>query len=498
MSHGDTSRAVRRLPETGAGIAIVLGVLFTASAIMEAGKLNSLRSTEVWGHLRAGAWILENHGVPRAGLFSQSANQAWRDFSWGFDAVVAGAYKIFGLRAVPGLAMGFRVSLAVVLFLLAGGRRGNVWGAGLLSVVGLYTLSGIELGSTTASVVLFGAELMILFEWRRSAARFRPQLILPLLILVWANIDVGVVYGIAVLVLYVVSLYVQPTAGRPVTGINTGGLARTALAVLLGCVAVSGMTPYGYTNYPAFWQVETSAANGTIPGYPAMGFRQPLDYIVLSLAMSAFLAMGLRRSRDVFLLTVLSGSTMLAFHSQRESWLVIVSAVAVIGCIMTESAANEGVKVNRLSWRRLMAIVGTSALVTALVFFVSIPRDFKTLMARVGETLPVKACDFIRGTGLAQPLFNAYRWGAFVTWYLPEYPVAIDSRRGLYSEEMESGYFKVMKAEAPYQSLPLMRDARTLLLERSSVMAEALKNVKGFQVAYEDDIATVFSQDAQP
>jgi len=82
-------------------------------------------------------------------------------------------------------------------------------------------------------------------------------------------------------------------------------------------------------------------------------------------------------------------------------------------------------------------------------------------------------------------------------WYLPEYPVAIDARRGLYAEDLESDYFKVMKVDAPYQTLPAMKEARTILLPKTNVLAGGLKDVAGFRVAFEDDVAIVLLQSAK-
>jgi hypothetical protein len=471
-----------------------LVALFSIGAIVESVQLTSLRSPSVWGHLRTGAWILENRGVPRTGLFSQSANLPWRDFSWGFDVLAAAMYRIAGLRVVAGLLMGFRLLAALVLFLLAGGRKGNVWVAAALAAVGLYTLSSIGPAVTGASIVLFGLELSSLAEWRRRP-EFRAKLLLPVLFLVWANLDTGFVYGIAALALFVTSLGVERTVRRSAMASDARKLLPKAAIVLLTCGIVSGVTPYGYSGYPAFWQMETSAANASIPGYAAMGFRQPLDYVVLLLGMSAFLALGLRRSHDVSLIGLLGGSAMLAFHSQRESWLLMVSGVAVIGWMLS---GNRAIEEKPPIWRfdrHTIAVAGSSTALAALAFVLLIPRDSRVLLAKVGETLPVKACDYIRSAGLAQPLFNDYEWGGFVTWYLPEYPVAIDGRRGLYPQGMESDYFKVMQVDVPYQSFPAMKNARTILLEKSNVVAQGLKTVPGFRVAYEDDVAIVLLQD---
>jgi hypothetical protein len=213
--------------------------------------------------------------------------------------------------------------------------------------------------------------------------------------------------------------------------------------------------------------------------------------------MSAFLALGLKRSSDAFLLSALCGSAALAFHAQRENWLLVVSAVAVIGSMCYYAHDNAATNVLRSYGRRVLTVTAISLVIAGLAFLVLISPDPKVLMGRIAQKFPVKACDYIRNERLPEPLFNAYEWGAFVSWYLPEYPVAIDGRRGLYPEELESRYFKVMKADVPYQTLPAMKDARTILLQKYNVLGGGLRTVSWFTVAYEDDVALVLLQGAK-
>jgi len=495
MSHEEATRAAGRLPTEGWYAALGLVTLFSAGAVVEAVRIGSLRNPVVWGHLRDGTWILANRSVPRMGIFSQASNLPWRDFSWGYDAVAAITYRILGLRAVPALAMGFRVLAAVALFLLAF-RAGRLLGAMAVAAIGLYAVSGIGPESTGASAVLFAVELLLLLKWRAEPDS-QLKYGVPVLFLVWANLDIGWIYGIVALGLFVASEFARQIGGRRGITPSTKKIVRDTAVVFVVCLVVSGITPYGYASYLAFWQMETGAANLNIPGYGAMGFRQSLDYVVLLLGMGAFLALGLRRSRDVFLIAVLCGSTALAFHSQRENWLLVVSAVAVIGSMLSDAGDPESAMALRKFSLPWVPIAELTLAMVGLVFFVLVPRDNNALMNRVAQTFPVKACDYIRSERLRQPLFNAYEWGAFVTWYLPEYPVAIDGRRGLYPEELENGYFKVMKADVPYQTLSAMKDARTILLPKSNVLGGGLRNVSWFTVSYEDDVALVLLQGAR-
>ena len=131
------------------------------------------------------------------------------------------------------------------------------------------------------------------------------------------------------------------------------------------------------------------------------------------------------------------------------------------------------------------------------VFLAAIFRipSSQALMNQAGRVFPVKACDFIRANQLPPPLFNAYSWGGFLTWYLPEYPVSMDGRLNLYGDEITERYFKVIDGKERLETEPSFTGARTILLERNSGLLKALTTLPGlreqFRVAYQDDIATV-------
>lgn len=125
-------------------------VLFASAAILEAFRLTSLSALtngDVWWHLSSGLWIIQHRAFPRSGLFSQAAAQPWIASSWGYDLLLAWAYKLLGLRAIPVLLMCFKAALAVVTFLLAGGLRSRFWAAVALSAIAQYILGSISAGA---------------------------------------------------------------------------------------------------------------------------------------------------------------------------------------------------------------------------------------------------------------------------------------------------------------------------------------------------------------
>jgi len=206
--------------------------------------------------------------------------------------------------------------------------------------------------------------------------------------------------------------------------------------------------------------------------------------------MGAFLALGMQRSRDPFLIGVLVGCAIFSFHSQGDGWVVTLASLAVITTAIPEREMTVSDHLG--SWQGCEAAV--VVLVILIAAFACVPRDGEALLAKVGQSYPVEAAAYIREHRLQQPIFNNYEWGGFLDWYLPEYPAAIDGRAELYAGDFLIQYFSAMNASVPYSEFPAMRQAKTLLLPANSLMGQALRNVPGFQVAYSDKVAVVLTK----
>jgi hypothetical protein len=464
---------------------LALVVLFTTAALIEARRCSSLSNLlggDVWWHLSAGLWILHSHALPHNGVFSQSS-RAWIAAGWLYDVKLAIYERLLGLRAIPVFAMFFKAALAVVTFLLAGGRK-KFWGAIGLSAIAQYILGTMPPTPVFCSVIFFGIELLILLSatsvMHEGSARIPHAMWwLPPLFLVWANVDFYFVYGLALLAIWLV------------TNAAPGDTSRLSFGIAGACVVATLVSPYFYHPYQVFFAKAFGAANPYLPDYKAPGFRQPQDYVLALLAMGAFLALGLRRSRDLFLVAVLAGAVALSFHSQRDVWVTVLIAVAVIGEMISGDPARDMARTIPTANRALS--VGIAATIAVLIAGAAIlmPRSQSALLAKAAQAYPVDACDYVREHNLAQPLFNSYEWGGFLSYYLPAYPVVIDGRYDLYGDEFIIQYSKAMNAEIRYTDFPAMANARTILLPRSAIMGQALATLPGYKVAYRDEVATV-------
>jgi hypothetical protein len=484
----------QNLLDTAALRIVVLVGLFTGAALYQAAHLSALTDPDIWWHLRTGTWILQNHAVPHDGLFSQLASLPWVDSSWGFDLLVAAAVKALGLRGLPVLLMVLQVAIAAAMFLLVRGTRKNLWPAVILAAVGQYCISDLKPRPTLVSIVFLAVSLAMLLYSRRTG-QIGPVLWLPLLFLIWANLDRQFAYGLLALALFCATAIVEhlgrrsgsawfeshrPTLPLGVSAAVTGACALATLA-----------SPYTYHLHELIWQGATSTAvDYYLPELHGMRFRQPQDYLLMLLVMAAFLALGRRRSRDLFQISLLAVCSAVSFRLQRDTWLVALVAVGIIANAIPTDHQEAQQRV-RPAWRWEKPLTAALILVALVVGALQLPAQYSVLMTRVGQGFPVRASDYIRQNRLPQPLFNTYSWGGFLTWYLPEYPVVIDGRVDLYRDANNLPYFKLTQAEIPLESHPGFAQAQTFLLEAKSPIAEALATLPEFRVAYRDDLACV-------
>jgi len=472
---------------------VALTLVLAASPLLELKTLSSLwapANSGTWLSLPTGTWILRNHGAPHVGLFSQSTKLTWIDPNCAYDLFAAVAFRLLSLRALVAIAMLSKLGLVLTAFLLAGGMRGRFWLALALSAFSQYLLANVLPGPTACSVVFFAIELYLVSN-AFDNGNARPLFLLPPLFFLWVNVDLQFGFGILLLFLFVGALLLKRFLPIDIDGtLPSTTLINLAGLVTAACLLATILNPYGYQPYQVFMAHFTSAANAYLPRAQALGFRQLRDYLLMLLAMAAFLTLGRRRSRDPFKILLLICATAFSFRAQRDLWLIVLVSIWVIGEAFDQrdKVANPPLFCDRRS-RRLLFPVAASIILVCGAFF-AIPSTDR-LTAEIGNAYPVSASNYIRSNALPQPLFNSYEWGGFLAWYLPDYPVAIDERAGFYPDDYLVQYFKAMNAEIPYTAFSPMKDAGTLLLPRHSVMGEALRNVPAFRKAYEDDVAIV-------
>ena len=456
-----------------------------------------MSSPEIWVHLRTGLWILENRSVPHTGLFSQYATLVWRDSTWAYDLRLAIAYRLFGLGAIPFSLMAARLAVALVTFFLARVGCAGFWNGVFLSAIAQYVISDLQPLPYVVSIIFFAVELQWLMRVRQTGDAKR-LVWLPLLFVLWANLHIQFVAGLILLGFFLIALlleYALRNMRRAWISDSIVPLDRKRIAAIgLLSLLATLVNPYGFRMIPAALKAVYSPVGFEhFAEMSAMRFRRPQDFVLMLLVMFAFLALGRRRSLDLFAGITLLAGALLAFRIERDGWLVVLPAIAILSDGLQLRPASESERMSLSRQQRIWIAALTAAAVVAAMARVP---GADQLMSRISQNFPVKACDYIQANHMEQPLFNAYSWGGFLTWYLPEYPVTIDNRVEMYGDDLLGQYFETVGGKQLLESEPMVSRARTLLLERQSAMAKALTDLPGlsaqYRLVYSDEIASVY------
>lgn len=472
---------------------LVLAGLLTAVAARALLLKFSVLDLDVWWHLKVGDWIVEHHSFPHTGILSRTAaDRPWAAYSWGYEVLLSRAYAWFGLVGVGVFGTLLTLAVAYAVYWMVRRLSGKFWLACILATVTCSAfLFSLMPRPVFLSMILFAVTPTLLLEAQRTG---RTKLLywLPLVFLIWANCHIQFVYGIFVVGLFTgvhlllqiaAHLGVVPDFAQPSTL-----PARKLVLIFVACVAATCIGPYSYHLYAIVFAYASSTFPYTfIREFQALNFRAVSHYVELLLAGAAFFTLGRQKRVDLFKLALLTVASVVAFRTMRDSWFLCMAAAACI-------ADSWGAEIEPEPSETLSQKAALAAALAVLLFLVARNVDFNTrsLDAAMSSVFPVKAVNFLRQNPQPGPLYNTFDWGGFLTWYMPDYPVAIDGRTDLYGDELDTLFFKTQQGDASYVDDPYLNEAKVVLLSKKVPLASVLLSDPRFSLIFQDSLAVVF------
>ena len=164
----------------------------------------TVRDPDIWWHLKVGDWIVEHHTVPYTGIFSRTAaTHPWVAYSWAYEVLMSRAYAWFGLIGFGLYGVLLTMAVTFVLFWMLHRLSGRFWTAWILALVGSFAfVFSLNPRPVFVTMILFTVMLTLLLEAQRSG-QIQMLYWLPLLFVVWANVHIQFLYGLAVVGLFV-------------------------------------------------------------------------------------------------------------------------------------------------------------------------------------------------------------------------------------------------------------------------------------------------------
>ena len=470
---------------------------------------------DLWWHLRTGELILKTQSIPRTDPFSHtSAGSLWIDLHWLYQVLLYATFKVGGAAGI----MILKTSILTAAFAIVTGlysRRFTSVSGVLLSLLGLLAFERYFPRPEIMSFLFCAIYLWILDRHQRG--KRSPLILLPILQILWTNIEGLFVLGLVLIAAFAAGEVLQAIFSRHYHR-HTPQAATSPLrlvAVLFASTAATLLNPYGiqgslfpltlYSRLGAGTEIFSSTITELRPPPLALfwGLHWPLWFFNCLLVISAcsFL-LNVRRVRLGWLIAY-AAFLFLAIRARRNIPLFIAVALPVT----MRNLCEVGSLVRHCNAvRYLRALLIPVIVVVCLFAVLAIPSNYYSSrylpLSRFGMGFspymyPEGACRFVERMGLRGKMFNNIGIGGYLIWRLyPEHEVFIDGRLEVHGRRFYTEYITAMQRPRYWPLLAEKYGIQFVILQYTMAdtlpLVRALHESDQWSLVYLDSTSLVF------
>ena len=472
--------------------------LFLTAFILSFHQITDL---DVWTNLASGRWMWQHQQVLRQDVFSYPYRGApWVNHQWLWQILTFLAFRHGGANCL----IFWRVSaMLLALGILWRVCRKEIDGSRLITCavlfVGVFAMSERILERAHLTSLLFCiAYVWIMERWTRENQNGFFG-VLMLLQFLWANLHGGFILGPAI-------CFLGWVGEIPRKGLRAILFCLGGPAALLGASLVN---PFGLKLFDfVFAQWSSPVARQNIvewarpfaPGHNLGNWETWFCAGYLGLVLCACVALSVRWEIKRFLWALLG--TLLFLSARRNADVfVFLSAPFVVDNLSRALVPDFAVKpAIRFSAHALFVAVALSSCAwVASNQFWQAGKDVKRFGLGVsGISYPQEAVRFIDQNRLKPNLFHNYNCGSYLVYHLErKYPVFIDGRNLVYSDDFLRNYFLLFHKPGLFEDAVGRYGINTVLLLHGadgSNMVQGLLRDAQWKLVYLDGKASVFAK----
>jgi hypothetical protein len=337
----------------------------------------------------------------------------------------------------------------------------------------------------------------LIHDARRSATptAIKRLWLLPVIFVVWANLHAGVLVGLGVTVAFAVADLLDARLRPNATSVDKKVGKRLLLIAAIGLPATL-LTPYSYHEYANFAAtVMNTTEMNTVGEWIALDFHTPFGHTVETYLALAIVCLGLsKRPKSI---TDCGFMLLLAYEALGANRNIPL--LAIVGTpILAPHALSAAGRVKILGSRAAVGIaavvaVGGASFVAGRLMAESPIRSGPMLERIALSTInyasyPKQACDFVRRERFPADmrLYNSFAEGGFITKYLPEHPVFVDSRADLYFGTLLDEVTHMRALPFDWRDKLAARGVDLILWEVSDRQAQLFMQAPDWAIVYVD------------
>ncbi len=422
---------------------VLVGLFFAAVFISFLGPIND---PDFPFHLKTGQYIYQHKEIPEDDPFSfygegvVTERERFTLSQYWIAQILF--YKLYSIAGPAGIILLRAAVFSSFIFLLwAVLRKRGLYSSLIIASLTVIMLQAASTDRPQYFSFLFTLVLVLLLErFRQKPESYAPLLFMPPLMLLWANMHAGFVFGLAVLVIYTFT----ETAKRFVNKLFFGRpLMQGAVLILAVTTLVSILL--SYVN-PAFnEQILTTLESHVDKEYVNRIYGTNREYISPIREMSIFF--GNRTSSVIFFCLFGFVSVISALNVARtRSFDATISALVVFSAVAAFSAVRyipffvaialplsgqyrffeSSAFLDKIKKTDLMRILLGIFFLCAIAFGL---RDYSRLLTYDKSGYPEQAAQFLLKNRIDANIFNQFNKGSYLLWRLyPHYRLFNDTR----------------------------------------------------------------------
>lgn len=465
-----------------------------------------LELSDFWWHLNTGRWIWVHGAMPIDDpfLFSSVSPLDAR------ASLILRGYPLsqllfFGVYSVAG-AYGLLVLKSLLMTLFYGLLWNHLRRSGLhpilaCALVGLLPLLFFRFDELRPQVFSFIFTLVVLQLIQHVLARGRRNepvpwhvlALLPVTMLLWANLHRGFIIGMGMLMVYLGGEWLARRQSRDPLPDET---YRRFLIVVLVALALSFCNPVGVTaTWASFSEVSGPFAKvideflGTLKYFEFHGIRH-IGYLVVAIAVIPCLALLFRWRQLSLVHVLLLGAFVTAGIMSFRFSLLMVALVLII------ASGYFAPDINR--WSRAaksLPLIVVWCVATGVLANAALGRTALTGSPLESGAFPSAAVDYLQQSRPNGNIYNPFEYGGFLSWQLYPQKIFIDQRNlswdsyEEYSQAWRGDYAGVF---SKYQIGAVIYPVRDRATGKPSRLVAGLLNDRQWAVGHYDGRDIVF------
>jgi tetratricopeptide (TPR) repeat protein len=404
--------------------------------------LRTLTEYDLGWQLATGRWIAQHHQIPSTDVLSYTTQGRPWIYPAGSEVLFYAIYRMGGYALLSWL--GAVVCVGTVALLL---RRGSLATAGLALLAVPLIAARTAPRADMFTLLLFAAFLSLI--WQQHETGQARLWLLPMLMVAWVNLHLGLAAGLALLGGYVL-----------LEGLEMLWPERRAAALrrlqnswpwLAATVVATLVNPWGWRIYakmlgfmaPMAGQQSANIVEWTTPRLSwtstvaGLSPRSPDSFLLLLLVVMVAVLVALLR-RQFGAAVLLSGAAFFGLRHFRLQGLFSVLVVVIGGAVLASAWRAWGRVIADARIRLMLVTAACSLLaVLACVWSADLVTDRTHLMhtdiGSFGSGLswwfPEGAAAFLEREKIPGQLINNYNEGGYIAWRLgPRYRDYVDGR----------------------------------------------------------------------